>query len=915
MILYFTGQVVCAPVRSQCPTGPQLWTKLIGIETDTILSQEQKLKEVFVLKKTFEDCRLARDSVYARILHRIGVFQYNTTRELDKSIRNTLESVSINTSGEKGACLRCAVRSYTNLGYYYEYLLFFDQALRYFDSAALLAGKFAGQETYLLESRQERSNIFDKRGDFQKCTEEAARGLHVANTLHDTTFTIVFLNQRAFAYAQQRLYQQAKSDASLALSLSALKKNNDGKAGSLKVQAMVMESGGEFPEALNLYNEAIKCRMSSDDPDRLAEDYLDAGNLLLYKMGRYNEAKKYCLKTVQISLAQKDYNTTANAYNSIGSFNFFQGHYAQALYYYRKALDFLPIATGQGEMANPGSGELNRFQNKQVLLHPFGNKTECLLHLYKQTGQPDYLTACLRTALLTDSLISAMRHEQTGEQTKLYWRNQTREFFGNALEACWLARDTRLAFYFMEKSRAVLLNDKLNELGAFALLPGQEAAKEQSLQINIIGLQQTLSQLSPDSPAYQSGEIKLLQAKDEFEKYIKTLEQTAPAYYQYKYADEVPALDSFQRFLAIGRQSFIHYFINDTVVYILAISPLNARLLKLPYSGVTEKLGALQRICADEQQLNQHYGTYAALSNSIYRTLFEPLHLPKGRVVICQDNFIIPFEALCTDSSGRKFLLYDYVFDYVYSARYLLKPFTNPEGKGNFLGVAPATFADYLHVPDLRESITSIRTAASWYSGTTCKTGKGANRRYFMEESPGYTIVNVYSHARADSGDQEPLLFMSDSVIHLSELQLLQRPATQLVVLSACQTNAGKNATGEGIYSLARGFSTAGIPAVASTLWQADEKSTYAITELFHRNLSQGMRKDEALQKAKLEFIRSHDGEELLPYYWANMILIGNAEPIKLRTVHSYWWVGLGAIGLLILLLFGVFTGFFRRIM
>jgi CHAT domain-containing protein len=122
------------------------------------------------------------------------------------------------------------------------------------------------------------------------------------------------------------------------------------------------------------------------------------------------------------------------------------------------------------------------------------------------------------------------------------------------------------------------------------------------------------------------------------------------------------------------------------------------------------------------------------------------------------------------------------------------------------------------------------------------------------------------------------------------------------VVLSACQTNAGRNATGEGIYSLARGFSSAGIPAVASTLWQADEQATYDITQQFHRQLSQGMPKDEALRSAKLQFIRENGGEHLLPYYWANMILIGDAGPIKLRRAHSYWWVVLALISVIILL-------------
>jgi CHAT domain-containing protein len=579
--------------------------------------------------------------------------------------------------------------------------------------------------------------------------------------------------------------------------------------------------------------------------------------------------------------------------------------YPRAIGYCQQALEQWEVTPDKDIRQNPPFFSLAYVQDKQDLLKVFGNKTEDLLRLYGQTHRSEDLGACLRTALLADSIITALRHEQTDEPSKLFWRNRTREFYSNALEASWLAHDTKTAFFFMEKSRAVLLNDRLNELGASALLPAGEAARQQHLQLELVQQEQELAALSDTAPNYRNLQLGFLQAKDSLERYTLSLEQKAPAYYQYKYADDVPALDSFERFLSNDRHSFIHYFINDTVAYCLVISSMNARLLKVPYKGINERLSALLRFCSDKQALNSNYGAFAVLSNSIYRTLFQPLQIPKGRVVVCPDNFLIPFEALCPDSSGRNFLLSDYVFDYVYSARYLLKSFDNPEGKGNFLGLAPASFADYLHVPDLRQSVTSIRAAAACYSDNTCKTGQGASRRYFMEEAGSYTILNVYSHARADSGDNEPVLFMSDSVIHLSELQLLQHPSAQLVVLSACQTNAGKNASGEGIYSLARGFASAGIPAVASTMWQADEHSIYEITEQFHKGLSQGMGKDEALQKAKLFFIRSGGNEDLLPYYWANMILIGNVDPVKLSASHGHLRLIIG-LAFLLFLAFGV---------
>jgi hypothetical protein len=87
-----------------------------------------------------------------------------------------------------------------------------------------------------------------------------------------------------------------------------------------------------------------------------------------------------------------------------------------------------------------------------------------------------------------------------------------------------------------------------------------------------------------------------------------------------------------------------------------------------------------------------------------------------------------------------------------------------------------------------------------------------------MDHMSRYSIVQVFSPARADTSDSKPLLFLQDSIIRLSELQVLRQPATRLVFLSACQTNVGKNATGEGIYSLTRGFASMGILSVVATL-------------------------------------------------------------------------------------------------
>lgn len=942
-----------------------IWDSLLHIEDmpANLMPQQQKLQLVLSLRQQFEQAHLPEDSVYARLLHRIAVYQYKTTREFNKCIDNTLRSLRINTSGQRGSCPALAVKSYMNMGFFYKDLLFYDNSLRYFDSAILLAGRLHGMEVSILGSRQWRSNIFYIKGDFQKCIEEAILGIRLSEDIHDTVYRIILLNQKAYAEAHWDRPQQATTDADRAGLLSGLTHDAEGKANSLSRKACIFEYTGQFREALQYYQQAIRYRSSSGPSDQLAYDCIDEGNLLMEKMHNYPAAENSFQKALQLALQNGSSMAAATACNDLGILMYYRNDYARSIYYGHQALRYLKVNIGADPLKNPAFADLLPIQDKEILRHIFGNKTESLLHLYGRSGQPAHLAAALQTALLTDSLISAMRHGQISEPSKLYWRNQTREVFSNALEACWLAKDPEKAFFFMEKSRAVLLNDKLNELGASALLPPAEASKEQQFQLHIIEQQQRLNELGDSSSAYSAQQTKVLQAKEDFERYTRTLEQKAPAYYQYKYADDVPTLHALQQYLATNNQYFVHYYINDSIIYILGISARDARLLRIPYKNFNTVLTGFLALCSDLQMQNADYRNFAARAYGIYQTLFQPLQWQHGRVVICPDNFFIPFEALTSDTAGKHFLLFDYTFDYIYSARFLMKPFSNPEGKGNFLGIAPAVFAAYLHVPELGQSIDASSKAASFYRNTELLTNKDACRRAFLDNAPAYTIVNVYSHASAGQGlppshgakpsdptpdrtepapdpakpdltkpslaapDQsqprptpslappdlaepdrtasdpgEPLLFMSDSVIHLSELQLLQHPSTQLIVLSACQTNAGKNAMGEGVYSLARGFAAAGIPAVAATLWEADEQSIYTITDSFHEGLARGMTKDLALQQSKMAFLRNGSSAMALPYYWANLIVIGNAQPITLMKPAAFPWLPLAGFAVLLIL-------------
>ena len=185
----------------------------------------------------------------------------------------------------------------------------------------------------------------------------------------------------------------------------------------------------------------------------------------------------------------------------------------QALDNFKDALGNLGLHITDFLNQDPTVNQFELSSDKQLVFDIMNNKVQILLQLFRDKNQLQYLQACLNTCRLTDSVITQIRHEQTGEQSKLDWRERTRDFFTNAIEACYLSNNPSMAFYFMEKSRAVLLNEKLNEIGALAHLPPAEAAKEENLQLKIAEEQQKLAALEPSSKEFENEQYHFIRPK------------------------------------------------------------------------------------------------------------------------------------------------------------------------------------------------------------------------------------------------------------------------------------------------------------------------------------------------------------------------------------------------------------------
>ena len=113
-------------------------------------------------------------------------------------------------------------------------------------------------------------------------------------------------------------------------------------------------------------------------------------------------------------------------------------------------------------------------------------------------------------------------------------------------------------------------------------------------------------------------------------------------------------------------------------------------------------------------------------------------------------------------------------------------------------------------------------------------------------------------------------------VLRLNDIYNLKLSA-DLVVLSACRTGLGKEVSGEGAVSLARGFMYAGAPRVISSLWAVNDLAASELMERFYQQMLVGSKTPAAaLRAAQLALWKEKRWQS--PYFWAGFVLQGEPK-------------------------------------
>jgi CHAT domain-containing protein/Tfp pilus assembly protein PilF len=597
-----------------------------------------------------------------------------------------------------------------------------------------------------------------------------------------------------------------------------------------------------------------------------------------------------------------------------GDLNRVKGNPIEGLFDYQKAILSLDQSFKDESLsANPTSFE--GFQNFSFLFDALVAKAATLRSL----GQQDIHFLEQSINAYESALTLAKHIEKTyfSDDARLFLRNKvnpaTRDAVDVAIQLYYKTKNATYihsAFSLVENNKATVLQAGIRnlELSSIPGLPTFLVAEEKKLRTLLAKLKIQAEQQDklhyPDdlSKKIHDMEIALSSVQDKLDE--------DPVYHNLKFSGSLPDMDSLQQNINKADEAILSYYYTDSSLICFYITKDGSGFTSIPLQKYL-----FSSIISLRKELQQPEGSGRKYLKNAGTTLFENLISPvyeiikdKKHLVIIPYNEIsyVPFEMMVNPADGS-LLLHDFSISYNYSANFLSVNKNEQHFQYQVLAMAPfSEKKNDLVLPALPASLEEIdQLPGKKISGAQ------ATKMQFESMAGQFPIIHLATHAVTNDSNLlgtyiafYGLNNQNDTLYRLYEQEIytLDLKSARLVILSACETGNGMLVNGEGIMSLSRAFSYAGCKTVITSLWKADELSTTFIVKHLHNYLQKGLTVDDALRKAKIDYLESNYIEDRYktPAYWAHLVLIGNVEPVINRKLS--WPVEMALIILFILL-------------
>ncbi len=703
----------------------------------------------------------------------------------------------------------------------------------------------------------------------------------------------------------------------------------------------------EYNESILILEKAMSIKKTLHGETHKDYILLEENLGMVYKYQyKYSEALKHLKNTLVLNQnnnnGKKSLSLNRN-YHNLGTIYLHEENFFEALLYFQKAIQQQLLNFNNDDIfSNPKMDDLELIGSNSSLLLDLSFKAKTFYQWYQLSQNPEHLKAAYDTYQTAIRLIDLLRGNFTAKGSKLFWLKETFPIFEKSIlvatEMYELTEEEKYQqsiWTLMESNKAILIVESLNtsRVELFTDIPDSIREHQQFLISSINQQERAVIDLKQDSTTkdslLKSEEAELAQFKIQQFELEDQLKNNYFNYYQLTRNTERPTVASIQQQIT-DHQAFLEYFYGDSTVYLLLIAKEQCKFFSIEKLGLENinrifhnqlsnpetKLGSFQEIGFEAYQ-NVLQNALVELSPSIN----ELIIIPDGELAS------IPFEAFvskknqqATSFADLHYLHNDYTITYALSATLLAKQLeqkANPS-ENSFIGFAPSfqgtrsllasRTCDIDSLTNLQHSETEVIGIANLLNGHAL-IGEQANKSTFLDQCKNSRILHLATHACIDDQQSDQSrIYLADDYFYLQELYNLDLSA-EMVVLSACETGVGAYQKGEGIISLAHGFTYAGVPSTTMSLWAVNDATTAQLMQYYYQHIQLGKSKHTALRQAKLDYLNNQESlSQLHPYYWAGFVHLGNYKAIELDSNEKFYLWVLVAIILLVLIVFSLLS-------
>ena len=703
------------------------------------------------------------------------------------------------------------------------------------------------------------------------------------------------------------------------------------------------KSNEQYNKALEMFEKSLAIKVKTLAPhhptiwhsiDNLGDCY--------FNMGGYKTALKHYGVLLRDSSAVKS--KLAEAYNQTGQCYEKLGNFREALAFQKKALQTLLNEDKNAVRANRKKATHHSTRLSDPLLYSeiLNLEASTYLNFFKKSKARIFLYAALKSYKEGIDFAESLRFSYTENDSKVLFLEKIYNIYEEAIETCYelyqVTDSTQYihqAFIFSEKAKSALLLEAVqtSKAESFAGIPDSLLEKEQLLQIDIDRLEKQKflflqSEKKDSNLLIVQLNNQIFDLKRQYQNLIEQFENEYKDYFDLKYGETTVDAVQIQQLLK-PKQSMLAYYVGDSSIFVFHIDTQQVQLFK------TNKDFPLKTWVSDvikgvhsHQTTKSSLNAYQVAAFNLYEKLWNnyvPKTAEEVMVIPHADLGVLPFGVLlkAIPEEGRlyrdfPYLIKDYPIAYNYSATLLVEQWqqTSTQEEHQLLALAPLFGAESLTLAqrDLgrlkynQREVDDIARILKLKS-VLLKAEKGTKANWLKHASQ-YNLLHLATHGKVNdlAADYSYLAFYEENdseeenKLFVKDLYGLKLQA-DMVVLSACETGIGELKQGEGIVSLARGFFYAGAKSIITTLWKVSDKSSAEIMEHFYKNIKKGMSKDEALQQAKLKYMKSNPNNLNHPFFWAAYIPIGNMEGIEIKSEAWKWYLGGSLLCLLVVVL------------